>query len=93
MRFGPIEVKDKLGRTITLQNAETSDAEDLIQYMKATAAETPFLMREADEFCLSLEQEEEFIKGRIDSERELMLTAAVNEGTYWELFFDGRWQL
>lgn len=78
MRFGPIEVKDKLGRTITLQNAETSDAEDLIQYMKATAAETPFLMREADEFCLSLEQEEEFIKGRIDSERELMLTATVN---------------
>ena len=42
MRFGPIEVKDKLGRTVILRNAEVSDSENLIKYMKAITAETPW---------------------------------------------------
>lgn len=78
MRFGPAEVKDKLGRTIILRNAEVSDSENLIQYMKTTTAETPFLIREPDEFCLTLEQEEKFINGCINNERELMLIATIN---------------
>lgn len=78
MRFGPIEVKDKIGRTIILRNAEASDSENLITYMKTTSAETPFLIREPDEFRMTLEQEEAFINERIDSERELMLIATIN---------------
>ncbi|MDE7045014.1 MAG: GNAT family N-acetyltransferase [Acetatifactor sp.] len=78
MRFGPIEVKDKLGRTIILRNAEMADAENLINYMKTTTAETPFLIREPDEFCLTLEQEEAFINGCIGQERELMLIATID---------------
>lgn len=78
MRFGPIEVKDKLGRTIILRNAEVSDSENLIKYMKAITAETPFLIREPDEFRLTLEQEEALVNGRIDDERELMLIATIN---------------
>lgn len=78
MRFGPIEVKDKLGRTIILRNAEVSDAEDLIKCMKTTTAETPFLIREPDEVCLTLEQEETFINRCISHKRELMLIAAIN---------------
>lgn len=75
MRFNSIEVTDKEGRTIVLRNAEISDAEALIRYMKITTAETPFLIREPDEFVLTLEQEEAFIQRCIDSPRELMLVA------------------
>lgn len=78
MRFGPIEVKDKRGRTIILRNAEVSDSENLIKYMKTTTTETPFLIREPDEFRLTLEQEEAFINGCIDNARELMLIATIN---------------
>ena len=78
MRFGPIEVKDKLGRIIILRNAEVSDSENLIQYMKTTKAETPFLIREPNEFCLTLEQEAAFINRCINNERELMLIATIN---------------
>lgn len=77
MRFGSFETKDKTGQTIVLRNAEISDAEDLIRYLKITAEETPFLIREPDEVNLTLEQEEHFIKSCIDAERELMLIATI----------------
>ena len=36
MRFDTLEVKDKTGQTIVLRNAEESDAEDLIKYLRIT---------------------------------------------------------
>lgn len=77
MQFGPLETKDKTGQTIVLRNAEISDAESLIEYLKITTGETPFLIREPDEVNLTLEQEESFIKSCIDAERELMLVATM----------------
>lgn len=77
MRFGPIEVVDKLGRTVILRNAEISDADELIKYLKITTGETPYLIREPGEVCLTREQEESFIKNRIDAKRELMLIATM----------------
>ena len=38
MKFGPIIKKDKLGREVVLRNAEASDCEALIEYMKVTTA-------------------------------------------------------
>ena len=78
MKFGPIAIKDKLGREIILRNAETSDAEDLIRYLKVTTAETPYLIREPDEVSLTIEQEKTFIQSNIDSKRCLMLIAAID---------------
>lgn len=78
MKFDPLEVKDKTGRTIVLRNAEISDAEALIQYLKITTKETPYLIREPDEVTLTIEQEEHFIKNRINAERELLLIAAID---------------
>ena len=60
MRFDPIEVKDKEGRAIIIRSAELSDAEELITFLKKTAEETPFLIREPDEINLTLESEEAF---------------------------------
>lgn len=42
-------IKDKKDREIILRNVEEDDAEKLIDYLKITAAETPFLIREPDE--------------------------------------------
>ena len=66
MRITPIEKEDKTGRIITLRNAEISDADNLITYMKITSFETPFLLREPDEFHLTSEQEECFIQNTIN---------------------------
>lgn len=77
MRFEPIEIVDKLGRTVILRNAEASDADDLIKYLKITTSETPYLFREPDEIFLTHKQEEDFIKKCIDAKRELMLIATI----------------
>ena len=45
MIFHPVEMTDKSGNTILLRNAEETDAEELIRYLKTTSAETRFLVR------------------------------------------------
>lgn len=78
MRFDPVEVTDKKGRTITLRNAEVSDSEALLRYLKVTTGETPYLIREPDEVTLTAEQEEVFIQSCITAERGLMLIATLD---------------
>ena len=81
MYINAITIKDKKGREIILRSAEENDAENLIDYLKITAAETPFLIREPDEIALSIEQEQAFIKAKKDSENELLLIAE-NDGRH-----------
>jgi len=78
MKIRPIVIKDKLGREIVLRSAELSDADDLIRYLKETAGETPFLIREPDEITLTQEQEIHFIEAKLASDRELLLVAAID---------------
>lgn len=78
MQFGPIIVADKKGRAVVLRNAELTDADALIQFLKETTGETPFLLREAEEVdAITPAQEEQFVQSRIVAERELMLAAVV----------------
>ncbi len=78
MVFQPLKITDKTGQEVILRNAETGDAENLINYLKATTEETPYLIREPDEVTLSLEEEQSFIRRIIASDRELMLIATIN---------------
>ncbi len=78
MVFGEISIKDKLGRTIILRNARPEDADDLVKYLKATSAETPYLIREPEEITITKENEEQFLQTKIDAERELMLIALID---------------
>ena len=55
MKFSAIQFKDKLGREVVLRNAEESDAADLIDYLKITTTETPYLIREPEEVTITLE--------------------------------------
>ena len=77
MYINAITIKDKKGREIIIRSAEENDAENLIDYLKITAAETPFLIREPDEITLSIEQEQAFIRAKKDSENELLLIAEI----------------
>lgn len=78
MRFGPVTIKDKLGREIILRSAEVSDGTDLVQYLKVTASETPFLIREPEEVTITVQQETAFLENKINDERELMLIATLD---------------
>lgn len=73
MRFEAKSYLDKNGNELILRNAELSDAADLIRYLKATTAETPYLIRESEEITLTEEQERNYIQSKLDDERELLL--------------------
>ena len=78
MRFEEKIYSDKNGNEFILRNAEAGDASDLIRYLKVTAGETPYLVREPEEISITEEQEQKFLQSRIDAERELMLVAIVD---------------
>lgn len=78
MRYPETEIKTKDGRTAILRNARVEDSAFLIEYLKKTAAETPFLLRKPEEVTLTQEREEGFIKTILERERELMLVAFID---------------
>lgn len=77
MIFPAQEVKLKDGRKAVLRSAEPRDAAALLDYLKETASETKFLLREPEEITYTLAQEEQFIQHMLASERELLLVAVV----------------
>lgn len=78
MRIEDKEILLSKGRQCILRSAHPKDAEDLIQYFKITSAQTQYLMREPEEFSLTLESEKKFIQSREESKRELLLVARVD---------------
>lgn len=78
MRFEEKKITCKDGRICILRNAELSDAGALMHYLKQTAGETPYLMREPEEIAITLEQEEKFLRSKLEDPRELMLIGTVD---------------
>lgn len=68
----------KDGRLCTLRSPKLEDADQLVEYLKVTAAETDFLLKYPEEVKISVEQEKEILKWFIDSERDLMIIAEVD---------------
>lgn len=68
----------KNGKTCLLRLAEESDAEMLLEYLKATSGETPYMIREPEEVRTSVEEEVEFIRKNREDPRALMLLAFVD---------------
>lgn len=79
MIFKPIEIQDKLGRTIVLRTPTPDDADALIDYLKVISAETPYLIREPEEITITHEQEVNFINNSIASERSVILIATLDD--------------
>ena len=73
MEFIATQITAKNGQTYRLRRAEITDAAALLELLRVTAEETPFLLREPDEVTMTIQQEQEFIRGRMESPGEMML--------------------
>ena len=78
MEYTSKEILLKNGRTCLLRRPEETDAEILLEYLKATSGETPYMIREPEEVRTSLEEEVEFIRKNRENPRALMLSAFVD---------------
>lgn len=78
MYFPEKEVKLKDGRIAVLRSAGPEDAETLLRYLRITAEETRFLLREPEEAVMTLEQEEAYLRTSADSPSSLMLLAFID---------------
>lgn len=61
------------GKEYIFRSAREEDAQMLVAYLRQTAAETPYLLREPEEVTISIGQERNFILEKETKERELML--------------------
>ena len=61
MIFPEKEIQLKDGRIALLRSPLPSDAEAALEYMKITAAETPFLLRTPEEITLTIPDEEKYL--------------------------------
>lgn len=78
MEYTGKEILLKNGKTCLLRLAEESDAEILLEYLKATSGETPYMIREPEEVRTSVEEEVAFIRKNREDPRALMLLAFVD---------------
>lgn len=78
MIFQSLSVQLKDGKSAIIRNAEPKDAEELIDSLKITAAETPFLLRNPEEIGITPDKEIEFINNRKESEKDLLLVASID---------------
>lgn len=83
MQFDPIQFQNNLGRTVLVRSALEEDAAALLQYLRETTAETPFLLREPEEVTMTLEQEKAFIRQTLAAPRPLMLAAFCDGRLAW----------
>lgn len=65
------------GRKVLFRSAREEDAQALIEYLRVTAAQTSYLLREPEEITITPEQETLFIRRNVKQERELLLLGFV----------------
>ena len=68
----------KNGRTCLLRRAEEGDAEMMLEYLKTTSAQTPYMIREPEEVRTDPEEERAFLRRAAEDLRWLMLLAFVD---------------
>ena len=78
MRFENRSVRLKDGRECVLRPTTAEYAQEMIDYMKITAAETPFLLRYPDEVKYTLENEKEILARIYGDEKTVMMLALVD---------------
>lgn len=78
MIFKPKTITLKDGHTCTLRPAEAKDAQEMLDYLRTSAGETPFLLRNPDEVTFTVESEESFLENKKNTPRELMMVAEVD---------------
>lgn len=78
MEYAPKEFVLKNGMICLIRRAEEADAEELLTYLKTTSGETLYMRQEPEEHNLTVEEEQDFLRRKAESPRELMLYAEVD---------------
>lgn len=78
MLFEPKTLPLSDGRTLVLRPAETSDAADMIEFLRTMSDETPFVVRTSDEIRYTNEDEARFLEHCRSASNELMIAAEVD---------------
>ena len=77
MTYSAESILLKDGMEVTIRSVEPEDAPLMLQYMKIMLTETPFLLRTAEEFDYTPEEEGRILVNRKDDPRSLMLVVEV----------------
>lgn len=78
MKFEMRSVMLRDGRTCELRPTTAEYAAEMIDCLKVTASETPFLLRYPDEVNFTLEGEQAFLRETYADERSVMMLAIVD---------------
>ena len=78
MEYVSKEVILKNGKPCLLRLVEERDAEMMLEYLKVTSAQTPYMGREPEEVRISVEEEVERIRKNRENPRALHLAAFVD---------------
>ena len=78
MIYAQKEFRLKDGRIALLRAPLLSDAPDLLEYMRITAAETPFLLRTPEEVTLTVEEEERYLARSLADPNALLILCLVD---------------
>lgn len=79
MKFEPLNIRLKNGKTVQIRQGIESDAGELIHRMKEIFGETEYLLVDEDEFNMTLEQETAWLKAFDDVPTSLYLAAVYND--------------
>ena len=78
MKFATKKITLKDGRTCCLSPNNSEYAQDMIDYLKKTSAETPFLLRNPDEVKYTLEDEKAILDRLYNDDHSVMMIAMQN---------------
>lgn len=78
MYIQPKSVQLKNGQNIMLRSPSVFDAEQLLEHMKKTSAETEFMSRYPEEITVSVEAQSRFLQMIENDPDDFMLTAYIN---------------
>lgn len=78
MIFNEKTVILKNGVLCLLRSPEVSDAREMLDYLKKTAAETKFLLRYPEEVTMTIKEEVDFINSLREAPRGLLICAFIN---------------
>ena len=73
MNYPEKEIHTKDGHSVIVRSVQTQDAEIMLDYLKAVAVETPFLVNEPEEITLTMDQEVRFIQANLDNPKAMMI--------------------
>lgn len=78
MIFKEKEIILKDGRTAILRSPKPADAAAALEYMKITAAQTPFLLRTPEEITMTVDEEAKFLETFQHSDTKVMILCIVD---------------